>query len=137
MGNASVTIGNLYHKPIFVNCNDQQKYAILKEFEIKRGLTVPGVGASVGVKQKKQYDWDKIKKQFTPIQPNEFLKRQVKVNHVYLTIITEDVDNIKSWYVNKHANYLVTEDGDLVEADNNDPLKIHKDYVKTDQQHPR
>ena len=131
-GNASISIGNLYHKTIFVKYNVQQKYVTLEEFAIKGGLTVAGFGAEGSGKQKKQYDWDKINIEFTPIRPNKFLKRQVTDIHVYLTIITEDGDVVvNTWYVNKDANFVVTEDMDLAEADYKYPLKIHKDYVKT------
>ena len=126
-----MSIGNLYNKTILVKYNVQEKFVTLEEFAIKGGVTVAGCGAEGGVRQKKQYDWNKINIQFTPIRPGKFLYRKVADKDVYLSIITEDGEVIvNTWYVSKKSSFVVTEDMDLMQADDKDPLKVHKDYVK-------
>ena len=126
-----VSIGNLYNKTILVKYDVQQKFVALEEFAIKGGVNVAGLGAEVGGKQKKQYDWKIIDLQFTPIRPGNFLHREVTNENVFLSIVTEDGDVIvNTWYVNKRASFVVTEDMVLKKADDKNPLKVHKDYVK-------
>ena len=128
---ANVSIGNLSNKTILVKYDVQEKFVTLEEFAIKGGVTVAGFGAEGGGRQKKQYDWNKINIQFTPIKPGKFLYRKVANKDVYLSIITGDGDVIvNTWYVSKKASFVVTEDMDLMEADDKNPLKVHKDYVK-------
>ena len=127
----SVSIGNRYNKTILVKYDVQEKFVTLEEFAIKGGVTAAGFGAEGGGRQKKQYDWNKINIQFTPIRPGKFLYRKGADKDVYLSIITEDGDVIvNTWYVSKKSNFVVTEDMDLMEADDKEPLKVHKDFVK-------
>ena len=130
----SVSIGNRYNKTILVKYDVQEHFVTLEEFAI-RGVTAAGFGAEGGGRQKKQYDWNKINIQFTPIRPGKFLYRRDADKDVYLSIITEDGEVIvNTWCVSKKSNFVVTEDMALMEADDKDPLKVHKDYVKTCQE---
>ena len=127
----NVSIGNLYNETILVKYDVQEKFVTLKEFALEGGLSVVGLAAEVGGRRKKHFDWKKIDLQFTPIRPGKFLYRKITKTDVYLSIITEDGDVIvNTWYVSKKANFVVTEDMDLMEADDKDPLKVHKDFVK-------
>ena len=127
----NVSIGNRYNKTILVKYDVQEKFVTLEEFAIKGGVTAAGFGAEGGGRQKKQYDWNKINIQFTPIRPGKFLYRKVTNEDVFLSIITEDEDVIvNTWYVSKNASFVVTEEMVLMEADDKDPLKVHKDYEK-------
>ena len=125
------SIGNRYKKTIFVKCDAQEKFVTLEEFAIKGSVNVAGFGAEGGGRQKKQYDWIKINIQFTPIRPGKFLHRKVTNEDVFLSIITVDGDVIvNAWYDSKKVSFVVTEDMDLMEADDKDPLKVHQDFVK-------
>ena len=126
-----VSIGNRYNKTILVKYDVQEKFVTLEEFEIKGGVTGAGFGAEGGGRQKKHYDWKKIDIAFTPIKPGNFLYRKSADKDVYLSIITENEEVIvNTWYVSKKASFVVTEDMKLMEADDKDPLKVHKDYKK-------
>ena len=127
----NVSIGNLYNKIIFVKYDVQEKFVTLEEFAFKGGVSVVGLEAEVDGRRKKHFDWKKIDLKFTPIRPGKFLHRKITNTDVYLSIITEDGDVIvNTWYVSKKSNLIVTEDMDLMEADDKDPLKVHKDLVK-------
>ena len=126
-----VSFGNCYNKTILVKYDVQEKFVTLKEFAIKGGVNVAGFGAEGGGRQVMQYDWNIINIQFTPIRPGKFLHRKAASKDVYLSVITEDGDIIaNTWLVDRKSSFVVTEDMELKPADDKDPLKVHKDYVK-------
>lgn len=123
----STTIGNAYHKKVWVKMDFESEYVKMSSMKTKAEVGGGPTHVGSGVEITKEYDWHKITAQFNPIKTRDykifdFENSGKKV--IYLTIIADDEEIICNCLsCKKDKNILITEDGTLRPAQRNAPLK--------------
>lgn len=91
-GNISSRVGNNYHKTIWVKVDFEKSYPL--KSKMCGGAIAGGGPVCVGAKVQKceQYEWHKIKAEFSPIKTGDYKRFDIasKGTTVYLSIIADD-----------------------------------------------
>ena len=133
-GSVSTSIGNRYRKKIWVKYDVEKKYVQMEDYTIEGQLGFSEISIGAGVSVSRKYDWNKIQMDFTPIKSGDFKELTIDCKDskvVYITIVAEDGEIIcKTWPMHVANSIVVTDEGGLRMAEENDPLKAHKKYDK-------
>ena len=146
MGAASSTVectlANRYHQKIWVKYDVERKYVSVKEYTIKGQVGAGGFTAGIGVSAKTQFDWVKVKADFTPVPPRELIDPVVNCEDkkiMFLTIIADDKKILCNTYGigQKHRNLVVTEKGMLRKVKPKNYWDDHPDYEELYKHRPK
>ena len=132
-GAVSCSMANLYNQRIWVKYDVEKKYVLMEDYTIEGQVGVADTSFGAGVSVSKQYDWVKIKSQFTPIPSNDFIEPVVDCKDskiMYVTIIGEDKKIICNTHGQVDKNLIVTADGVLRTANEKKIMKVHPRYGK-------
>ena len=133
-GVVSTTIGNRYHKKIWVKCDVERKYVQMENYAVRGQVGVGGISGGAGLRTSKKYDWHKIEMQFSPIKPGDYKRFDIDckdVSVVYVTIIADDEEIVcNSIPRHKDRNIVITENAEYRTADKNDPWAVADDVKR-------
>ncbi|KAK3598107.1 hypothetical protein CHS0354_020967 [Potamilus streckersoni] len=88
-GKSSTHVANSYNKAIWVKCDAERSYVLVSKYE--GSVAVEDIGSG-SASVERQFEWSKIKADFTRILPNEVLRFDVDTRStdvVYVTIIAD------------------------------------------------
>ena len=132
-GVALCSMTNLYNKTIWVKYDTERKYVTMKGYTIEGQVGVGEFSAGASVAVSKCYDWVKIKAQFTPIPADNFIELAIDCKDkkiMYVTIIGDDEKIICNTLGQIDKNLIVTEDGLLRSANENNVMEVHPKFKK-------
>lgn len=119
MGNKATYIENGISDVIWVKCDTDQATVEMSNFEAEENDSAVYIGNGVGFIRGKQYNvWPKIKREFTPIAPQDVKKFTFLDNNkstIYLTIVAANGEVIENAIPKAKGIYFVVKENETSE----------------------